>query len=218
MYVVAKIAFGMMYVSILYMCLNSALKAMDTLGRNAMTWMGGKAHEENLGEAQAAVQIAEKGTAMFAQGLQGMAHSALAAGNMLAGGMGGGGKGAKGGTSGPGSSVNGPSDLNPGPRLPNGSSRHGNDASVQPSSRRGAETGTPDTPAGGTSAPGSYNTAALTSGPSNQQLEANLASVTGRVDSLENKPGAPGAAGPQGLPGNSAPNSSGRQSGGSGVG
>ncbi|MBI3418648.1 MAG: DotA/TraY family protein [Proteobacteria bacterium] len=99
MYVVCKIAFGMMYVSILYMCLNAALKAMDTIGRHAVTWMGGKAHEENLGDAQAAVQTAQIGTAGIGQGLSGMAYASLSAGKEMAAGMQphGGGKGGKGG-------------------------------------------------------------------------------------------------------------------------
>jgi hypothetical protein len=84
MYVVAKIAFGMMYAAILYLCLNACLKVMDTFGRNAVTWMGGKSHEEQLGDAQAAVQTAQQGTAMLSQGVQGMTGSALYAGNTLA--------------------------------------------------------------------------------------------------------------------------------------
>jgi hypothetical protein len=89
MYVVTKIAFGMMYISILYLCLNASLKVMDTFGRNAVTWMGGKAHEEQLGDAQAAVSTAQQGTAMLTQGLHSMAQSSLSAGMQLAGGQGG---------------------------------------------------------------------------------------------------------------------------------
>lgn len=103
MFVVCKISFGMMYVSILYVCLNAALKAMDAIGRHAVTWMGGKSHEENLGDAQAAVQMAKQGTAMFSQGLSQMSYAALNVGmtamgymRASAGGGGGGGGGAGG--------------------------------------------------------------------------------------------------------------------------
>jgi hypothetical protein len=142
MYVVAKISFGMMYVSILYMCLNSALKAMDTLGRNAMTWMGGRAHEENLGEAQAAVQIAEKGTAMFSQGLSAMAHMSLSAGQMLAQGMGG--QGGHHGPQGGAPSSGAPSGSN---SLTPGQTQPGSNQMPTPLSR--SEIGS-DAPAGGT--------------------------------------------------------------------
>jgi uncharacterized phage infection (PIP) family protein YhgE len=84
MYVVAKICFGWMYVSILYTCLNASLKAMDTLAKHATTWMGGRAHEENMGDGQSAVQMAKEGAQMFSQGLSGMASSSLNAGLTMA--------------------------------------------------------------------------------------------------------------------------------------
>lgn len=88
MYVVAKISFGMMYLSMLYVCLNSSLKVMDTFGKHATRWMGGQSHEQDMGDPQAAIQMAKTGTAMFAQSMQGMAHGAAQAGQQMAAQMG----------------------------------------------------------------------------------------------------------------------------------
>ncbi len=73
MYVVTKIAFGMMYVAVMYLCLNSALKVMDTFGKHATRWLGGQSHEEFMGDGQQAVSMAQQGTQMF-QSLSMMAN------------------------------------------------------------------------------------------------------------------------------------------------
>ena len=100
MYVVAKIAFGNMYVSMLYTCLNMSLKLMDTFAKHAVRWMGGNAQEENMGDAMQAIQVAERGTAMLGQFASSLGGAALQAGQGIAsdmrpqggGGGGGGGK------------------------------------------------------------------------------------------------------------------------------
>jgi hypothetical protein len=84
MYVVAKIGFGMMYASVLYMALNSCLKVMDTFGRNATRWAGGQSHEEFMGDGQQAVSMAQQGSGIVTQGLASMAYASQSAGQMLA--------------------------------------------------------------------------------------------------------------------------------------
>ena len=96
MYVVAKIAFGNMYVSMLYTCLNMSLKLMDTFAKHATRWIGGNSQEENMGDAMQTIQVAEKGTQMLGQFAGQLGGAALAAGNHIAHDMrpsGGGGKG-----------------------------------------------------------------------------------------------------------------------------
>ncbi|MBY0428158.1 MAG: DotA/TraY family protein, partial [Alphaproteobacteria bacterium] len=99
MYVVAKIAFGSMYVSMLYTCLNMALKVMDTFAKHCIRWIGGNSHEENMGDAMQTIQVAEKGTQMLGQFAGALGGAALQAGQHIAsdmrhegGGKGGGGR------------------------------------------------------------------------------------------------------------------------------
>jgi hypothetical protein len=135
MYVVAKIAFGMMYLSMLYVCLNSALKVMDTFGRHATRWMGGQSHEENMGDPQQAIQMAKEGTAMFGQMAGQIGYSAKEAGQMLSGGM----KGAAGGGGGGGGAD--PNNPNHGARMGGGSSGGGRALTQQSSGGSDSDTG-----------------------------------------------------------------------------
>jgi hypothetical protein len=175
MFVVTKIAFGMMYVSILYLCLNASLKVMDTFGRNAVTWMGGKAHEEQLGDGQGAVQTAKEGTAMLSQGLSQMAGHSLYAGKELAqvGGNRGGGP--------PGSPGTGLTP--PGPEVRGGAGDRREDG---PSGRRDVHgaSHTPDSPGSGA---GFIQNAALMTGSASGKTDATLAAHETRLGVLETR-------------------------------
>lgn len=59
MYVIAKIGFGVVYVSLIYAVMNVALKVMDVFGRNAITWMGGQSHEETNQDIETTRYLAE---------------------------------------------------------------------------------------------------------------------------------------------------------------
>ncbi len=83
MFVVTKLAFGMMYVSMMYTCLNGALKVVNTFGRNAIRWVGGHSHEEAMGDAAQAVSMAQQGTGMLSSGLSSLAMYAPSAGALL---------------------------------------------------------------------------------------------------------------------------------------
>ncbi len=85
MYVVAKIAFGNMYVSMLYTCLNMSLKVMDTFAKHATRWIGGNSHEENMGDAAQTIAVAEKGSAMMSQFAGSLGGAALSAGMQMSG-------------------------------------------------------------------------------------------------------------------------------------
>ncbi len=85
MYVVAKVAFGNMYVSMLYTCLNMSLKVMDTFAKHATRWIGGNSHEENMGDAAQTIAVAEKGSAMMSQFAGSLGGAALSAGMQMSG-------------------------------------------------------------------------------------------------------------------------------------
>lgn len=77
MYVVAKICFGMMYVSALYTALNGALKVMDTFGRNSIRWLGGQSHEEHTGDPIMAQYMASQYAGQTLQGVTSLGQVAL---------------------------------------------------------------------------------------------------------------------------------------------
>ncbi|MDX1921674.1 MAG: DotA/TraY family protein [Alphaproteobacteria bacterium] len=85
MYVVAKVAFGNMYVSMLYTCLNMSLKVMDTFAKHATRWIGGNTHEENMGDAAQTITVAEKGSAMMSSFAGSLGGAALSAGMQMSG-------------------------------------------------------------------------------------------------------------------------------------
>lgn len=165
MYVVAKIAFGQMYVSMLYTALNMSLKVMDTFAKHATRWLGGDSHEENMGDAAQTIAMAQQGTAMLGQIAGSLGGAALSAGQMLAqvGPQGGGGHpSGKGGGGAPGgkgpAAVKGPDAAGPpGAESPVSKPPAAPLAAPPPSAPAGKEEVAAPTELGSRSKPTSYN-------------------------------------------------------------